>query len=139
MANKIELFNEMLDLYEFTLINYNDNTWGLQDRQGGNLGDIESDRFTTLTQIIDRLEAYHIDYIVTPLEEYFDITDYTDYIDLVTQCTNKMYTIPLEYADFSQWDLDLLTFIATAPQYDICNAPLDDLTYQGLDFEKETI
>ena len=139
MNKQIELFNEMLDLYEFTLIHHNDNTWGLLDRQGANLGDIESDRFNTITDIIERLEVYHIDYIVYDVEEYFDIYDYTDYLDLVTQCREKIATTPLEYADFSEWDLNILTFIATAPQYDICNAPLDDLTCQGLYFEKETI
>lgn len=38
------LFEEFMDLTEFTLIKYKDG-WGLHDRQGGNLGDIESDRF----------------------------------------------------------------------------------------------
>ena len=39
-----ELFDELLDLIEFRLIKYPDG-WGLVDRQGANLGDIESDRF----------------------------------------------------------------------------------------------
>jgi hypothetical protein len=135
MNKKIELFNEMLDLYEFTLIHHDDNTWGLHDRQCGNLGDIESDRFDTLTDIIERLEAYHLDYIVNAVEESFDIYDYTDYLDLATQCREKIATTPLEYADFSEWDLELLELIGNAPNIDICNAPLDDVALQGLDYE----
>ena len=133
--NKIELFNEMLDLYEFTLIHHSDNTWGLLDRQGANLGDIESDRFNTITDIFERLEVYHIDYIVTAVEEYFDIYTYTDYLDLVCQCREKIKNEPLEYADFSEWDLNILTLIATAPNIDIFNAPLDNVALQGLDFD----
>ena len=56
-----ELFDELLDLIEFRLIKYPDG-WGLVDRQGANLGDIESDRFDSSVTLIDRLEVYVRDY-----------------------------------------------------------------------------
>ena len=56
--NKYEkLFDDFLDLTEFTLVKYPDG-FGLKDRQGGNLGDIESDRFMNASQIADGMERY---------------------------------------------------------------------------------
>ena len=66
-----ELFEGWLDLTDFTLIKYNDG-WGLYDQQGGNLGDIQSDRFENATQIVDRMEIYINDYICEDLTECWD-------------------------------------------------------------------
>ena len=67
--NKWEkLFDEFLDLTEFTLVRHQ-NDWSLIDNQGGNIGDIEGDRFTSTYQILDRMDIYIDDYIAKPLEE----------------------------------------------------------------------
>lgn len=58
----------MLDLYEFDLI-YVGNKFFVKDRQGANLGDIESDVFNTLADVIDRMQVYHNDYIYESIEE----------------------------------------------------------------------
>ena len=61
--NKYEkLFCSFLDLTEFALIKYEDG-FGLEDRQGANFGDIESDRFETAEQIFERMSIYIDDYI----------------------------------------------------------------------------
>ena len=61
--NKYEkLFCSFLDLTEFSLIKYKDG-FGLEDRQGANLGDIEGDRFETAEQIFERMSIYIDDYI----------------------------------------------------------------------------
>ena len=61
--NKYEkLFCSFLDLTEFALIKYEDG-FGLEDRQGANLGDIEDDRFETAEQIFERMSIYIDDYI----------------------------------------------------------------------------
>ena len=61
--NKYEkLFCSFLDLTEFSLIKYEDG-FGLEDRQGANLGDIEDDRFETAEQIFERMSIYIDDYI----------------------------------------------------------------------------
>ena len=63
LQNKYEkLFDSFLDLTEFSLIKYEDG-FGLEDRQGANLGDIEDDRFKTAEQIFERMSVYVDDYI----------------------------------------------------------------------------
>ena len=58
---------EMLENMEFSLVEYEDGTFGLRDETGANLGKIESDRFENATDIIERLSysTYFDDY-------YFD-------------------------------------------------------------------
>lgn len=75
--NKWEkLFDEWLDLTEFTLVKHiketDEGIWSLYDRQGANLGDIEDDRFDNAMQILDRMEIYIRDYIFVDLEECFE-------------------------------------------------------------------
>ncbi len=66
----IGFFYSLLELYEFELIvDNNDNCFKLHDLQGGNLGNIEGDKFDNLSDIIARLDIYHEDYIYNPLEE----------------------------------------------------------------------
>ena len=67
--NKWEsLFDDFMDLTEFSLVKYR-NGWGLIDNQGGNLGDIQSDRFDTAQDIFERMDLYIDDYIFRALEE----------------------------------------------------------------------
>ena len=62
------LFEDFLDVTEFKLIKYADG-WGLFDRQGGNLGDIENDRFEDAQDILDRMDVYITDYFYHDLED----------------------------------------------------------------------
>jgi len=61
-----------MQVYDFEImidINKNlENVFRLNDIQKGNLGGIEQEEFSTLADIIDRLDLYHQDYIYTPLE-----------------------------------------------------------------------
>lgn len=67
--NKWEsLFEDFLDDTDFKLIKHTDG-WGLYDRQCGNLGDIEGDRFESASDIIDRMDAYIVDYFYHDLED----------------------------------------------------------------------
>lgn len=72
-----KIFEDALDTMEFTLVKYPDG-WGLLDRQGGNLGDIEANRFENADQIIDRLDAYWNDYYFESIEENVDEEDYPE-------------------------------------------------------------
>ena len=56
-----------MDLTEFSLIKHKDG-WGLYDRQGANLGDIESDRFSNAEQIFERMDVYINDYIIEDIK-----------------------------------------------------------------------
>lgn len=67
-------FEGWLELTEFTLIKHKDG-WGLYDRQGGNLGDIEDDRFESAEEIFDRMDAYINDYLFEDLENELEAYD----------------------------------------------------------------
>ena len=62
-----QLLNQFMDLTEFSLIKHKDG-WGLYDRQGANLGDIESDRFSNAEQIFERMDVYINDYIIEDIK-----------------------------------------------------------------------
>jgi hypothetical protein len=61
----------------------------LVDREGANLGNIESDRFATLDEIIDRMSIYWDDYGIkfteTELKSYRVVLELTAYIDAVDE------------------------------------------------------
>ena len=67
--------SELLDVYELDIIVNDDLTLSVYDRQGGNLGDIESEKFNTFDDIIERMDIYHNDYIVRALEEINDVNE----------------------------------------------------------------
>ena len=68
----VKFFRQILEVYDFQImidINENlENVFRLIDIQKGNLGGIEQEEFYTLSDIIDRLDSYHQDYVYTPLE-----------------------------------------------------------------------
>lgn len=66
--------DHFLELTEFSLVKYPDG-WGLVDNQGGNIGNIEGDRFNNAIMLIDRMDIYIEDYLVRPIEECLDIQD----------------------------------------------------------------
>lgn len=85
MRNKWEdLFVYYLDLTEFSLVKYADGTFGLDDRQGANLGEIESERFETAQEIFSRMECYINDYILEPLD--YGVDDYEFFDDKDIDC-----------------------------------------------------
>lgn len=102
--------NELLDLYEFDIIVNEDLTLSVRDRQGANLGNIEEDKFNTFTEIIDRMEAYHYDYIVKSMEDVFGVyeSDYEDWYDMYLHLKRRYYD-----KDITKWDIDMLGLICT--------------------------
>jgi hypothetical protein len=115
--NKWEkIFDEWLDLTEFTLIkhqnDYNEETdeyghWSLVDNQGGNIGNIEGDRFTSAMQIPERMDIYVEDYIVNSLEkiantEGIDISGWENY------GWDDLLSYRDEFPEDCQWDFDVL-------------------------------
>lgn len=69
----IDLFEQLMDLYEFRVYKEKNEDrqeiLKVQDLQGGNLGDIESEEFADYCEILERMEAYHNDYIVRAIDE----------------------------------------------------------------------
>lgn len=72
----VDFFRQLLDLYEFELyINANlkiENVFKLNDKQGANWSYIEQDEFSSLADIMERLDSPHHDYIYRALEERED-------------------------------------------------------------------
>lgn len=73
MQNTYEkLFDEFLNITEFQLLKHKDGTFSLEDRQCANLGDIENDRFTSASEILDRMDVYIQDYLIADIEDALD-------------------------------------------------------------------
>lgn len=73
MKNKWEkLFNEFMELTEFGLVKYDNGSWGVEDFQRANLGNIEGDRFYSAMQIFDRMDVYIEDYFLRDIDDLLD-------------------------------------------------------------------
>ena len=107
MKNTYEkLFDEFLDLTEFRLLKHKDGTFSLEDRQCANLGDIEDDRFTSASEILDRMDIYIQDYIVEALSDILDETGISleeDTWEGLLECRDKVPE--------ADWDFDVLDMI----------------------------
>ena len=121
IRNKYEiLLDGFLDLTEFTLIKYEDG-WGLYDRQGANLGDIEGDRFESAADIFDRMDTYINDYFYADLEDELEAYE----VDMGDReipwsaeewlsLRHELYNIGdnRKYFDEHKWEFDVLEMIA---------------------------
>lgn len=105
------LFDQLLNTVEFRLVKYPDG-WGLVDRQGANLGEIESDRFDGAAMIIDRLDIYIGDYFVDDIRETMGEGASEDWPQLLQEARTAMTPKELEYHRF---DLDVLEMICNHP------------------------
>ena len=105
------LFDQFLDTVEFRLVKYSDG-WGLVDKQGANLGEIESDRFDDAAMILDRLDIYIGDYFVDDIRETMGEGASEDWPQLLQEARTAMTPKELEYHRF---DLDVLEMICNHP------------------------
>ena len=126
--NKYEkLFDEFLDLTEFTLVKHQ-NDWSLIDNQCGNIGDIEGDRFKSATEILDRMDCYTEDYIVRPIEQELEFQAIDSVVRLRALCS---WEDILEYRHClpnNQWDFDVLDMI--------CNH-FEEINLENCTYEEE--
>ena len=118
-----ELFDAFLNITEFRLLKHNDGTFSLEDRQCANLGDIEDDRFTSASEILDRMDVYIQDYLIADIEEALDeksieidcawgeygqyrdlIPDYKFDFDLLDMIINHPDKVDLNNCDYSLAD-----------------------------------
>ena len=124
MKNTYEkLFDEFLNLTEFRLLKHKDGTFSLEDQQCANLGDIEDDRFTSASEILDRMDIYIQDYLISDIEEALDeksieidcawgeygkyrdvIPDYKFDFDLLDMIINHPDKVDLNNCDYSLAD-----------------------------------
>lgn len=107
--------SQLLDLYEFDIIVNDDLTLSVEDRQHGNLGNIESEKFETFDDIIDRMDSYHYDYIVRALEDIYDINE--SYFNDWKEMYNWLKENELDTnhnCDIPTWGIDMLGLISGA-------------------------
>ena len=124
--NKYEkLFDNFMGTIEFALIKYPDDTWGVRDIQGANLGDIESDRFGNAAGVLDRMNIYIYDYFVRSLEECLEAGGFK-VPDLPTFSGLADYARPL--LPDSKWDCDIIDMI--------CNH-FEEINLNNCDYESE--
>lgn len=93
MNNYTKLFYQLMDLMNIT-IEKQGNYYLIYDEQ---LGEYKQDKYYNATQILDRLEAFIYDYVVSPLEEeeqeyintIYEYKNWSDYVDYLKQ--SSMY------------------------------------------------
>jgi len=131
-----KLFDEFMDLTEFSLIKHPDNMWSLVDRQGGNLGGIEGDRFGGSMGLLDRMDIYIQDYLAKPLEECLTeaghkVPEYRDWSELVAFA--KSVSFP--YAG----DVAMLDMICNHPdEIDLNNCCFEKAEEHWADYDSKT-
>ena len=121
MKNTYEkLFDEFLIITDFQLLKHKDGTFSLKDLQLANLANIEGDRFTSVLKILDRLDIYIQDYLISDIEEALDeksieidcawgeygqyrdlIPDYKFDFDLLDMIVNHSNEVDLNNCDYS--------------------------------------
>ena len=108
--NILEFVNDCdFDLY----VEYNEDegryVLRLEDLQGANLGDIESDEFHTFEEVVDRMSVYIDDYFIRPVEEEFgdEIEDWNTIADLY----NELTKLPKERTKSWSWTIDMIGLI----------------------------
>jgi len=101
------LFDEFLSVIEFQLVKHTDG-WGVEDRQGANLGDIEQDRFKNALSLIDRLDIYIQDYFVSVLEDGLGAERYDNWKLLLEAADEKLSSDGLNQYRFELKILDMI-------------------------------
>lgn len=135
--NKWEsLFEDFLEVTEFTLIKHTDG-WGLYDRQGGNLGNIEGDRFEDAQDIFERMDVYIIGYFYHDLEEELEAYNVDmkgrevpessqDWLDL--RADAEFCSKNKEYMDNHAFEFNVLDMIVNH---------VDEINLENVDYESE--
>lgn len=86
-----DIFNDLMDLYEFEVYTNEQGQLQVYDLQGACLGDICSETFKDEWEILERMEIYHEDYIIRAIEEDLDVSfdTYGEYLDYLKALDNK--------------------------------------------------
>lgn len=119
-----KLFDEFLDFIDFRLVKYPDG-WGVIDLQCANLGDIEQDRFDSAKTLIDRLDIYIWDYIVSDLSEGSGYRKGGSWTEVLEFARKNMTEKDLERYRFWLETLDM-----------ICNHP-NEIDLENCRFERK--
>lgn len=130
-----DLFEQWLIITEFDLIKNDDGTYSLHDEQGANLGDIESDTFTSAEDILERMDIYVSDYLLDDLEEEADSYD-VDFGDKEASTCEEWYNLMKDpdfikknkqFVDDHDGDIDFLDLIVNGADKVDLNKVYDDV------------
>lgn len=78
-----EIFDDLMDLYEFQVYTNEQGLLQVNDLQYACLGDICDEIFKDEWEILERMETYHEDYIIRGIEDYVDISSCKNYNDIL--------------------------------------------------------
>mgnify|MGYP001054024852 FL=1 len=106
------LFDQFLETIDFRLVKY-PSGWGLMDKQGADLGNIESDRFRNASTIIDRLDIYIKDYFADEIQASMDEYEAESLSDLLQEARA---TMPPETLQYHHYGLAVLDMVCNHPQ-----------------------
>jgi len=98
------IFNDLMDLYEFEVIHNDNGTLSVNDLQGACLGDVCDEIFKDEFEILERMEIYHLNYIVRVLEDDLNTFFYT-----IDECLE--YLLKLDNKDDYAYDIAVLSLI----------------------------
>jgi len=96
-----KVFDNLMSLYEFEAYKNEQGLLQVDDLQGACLGDICSETFKDEFEILDRMEIYHLDYLIAPLEELFDIEfdTFKEWLDFLNTQDKEEYKCEIAYLD----------------------------------------
>lgn len=84
-----EHFKSFLGMTDFELIVNEDGSYGLKDLQGAPLGDIEDCKFVSAEQVIERMDSYIQDALISDIGELMGEdcpTEWDNYADFCEEC-----------------------------------------------------
>lgn len=88
-----EIFDDLMSLYEFEIYKNENEKLQVKDLQYACLGDICSEEFDDEYDILERMEIYHEDYIISGLEETFDVSfdTYVEWLEFLKTQNHDEY------------------------------------------------
>lgn len=104
-----EIFDDLMDLYEFQVYTNEQDKFQVNDLQKACLGDICDDIFNDEWEILERMDAYHQDYIINGLDDYLDLTECINYDDILA-------VLERENLEDLQYDMAILRLITRQEQ-----------------------
>jgi len=94
-----QVFNDLMDMYEFRVSKNKNGSLSLEDLQSANLGGICDVSYRNEWEILDRMEMYHDDYIIRVIQDEYDVNfnTYQEYADFLEKENYKenSYTIEI--------------------------------------------
>lgn len=93
MENKVNVpiisLRTFLETFDFTYVHNENGNITLTDTQGGNFDNIETEEFSDVKAVVERLDKFYHDYIYTDLCNEFDYKGREDYTDILEWLNTK--------------------------------------------------